>query len=102
MSRALVLGCLCVLGAGVLAAGAAGGCGGDSGMATGGGGAGGATTTTTHTSTSIVTTSTSGTGGAMGNHSFDSATPIDLGNPIDADLVTDLADYYSFQGTKGQ
>src|SRR5262249_10306604 len=81
MSRALVLS---LMGAGLLAATLAGGCGGGGEGAGGSGGHGGATSSTvTHSTTTVTTT---GTGGAPGNHTFDTAAPLDYGSPLDGDL----------------
>jgi hypothetical protein len=110
---------LCLVGGFAAMALAATGCGGDSTTSTtstgsgGSGTGGGAATTTTGTNTTSSTTTTTGsnttsagTGGATGNHSFDTALPIDI-NPsanttgalVDANTTTD---YYKFTGTKGQ
>lgn len=101
---------------GLLGAGCGGG--GEGGGGSGGGGGSptstgttssttSTTTTSSTTSTGSNTTSSTGTGGAPGNHSFDTASPIELNdaNGSTPDTLVDATDtknFYKFTGMAGQ
>ncbi|APR77429.1 Rhs family protein [Minicystis rosea] len=95
-----------VVGASVMAIAAFGGCGGGGETGPGGGGSGGATSSSSSTTVNVsssIASSSSGTGGAGGNHSFETALPLDIDTSFDSDLFpAGTVDYYSFEGKAGQ